>query len=267
MARASKAITKPAAPKGQELATVDAELAAFASNITTFVSAPSGNKIKVDPSGDFILPGGENIGKQFNAVIVNFVGTNKFYDVPYRDGAPTVPACYAIGHAAVMNLKPEADSPKIQSDTCHSCPMGGVNAFGTHQNGKSKACSNRYIAALRVDDPNDPDALADERGTVYLLEIPPTSLKTFEGAVNGVARSLGGHPVKAIFTITGTPRGTYATIDFSDPVPNPNYAMHFAQGKTAEDALMRKPDFAAAAAAAPASRSRAAARPRTPARR
>lgn len=266
MAR-SKAIAKPTAPKGQELATVDAELAAFASNISTHVSAPAGNKIKVLASGHFVLPGGEDIGNQIDIVVVNFVGTNKYYDVPYREGEPTAPACYAVGHKSPMNLTPEPDSPSIQNDNCHSCPMGGVNAFGTHANGKSKACSNRYIAAVRVDDPNDPDAMSDPNGTVYLLEVPPTSLKSFEGAVNGIARSLGGHPVKAILRVTGTPKGTYAAMDFDDPRPNPNYAMHFTQGKAAEEALMRKPDFAAAAAAAPPSRSRAAARPRTPARR
>lgn len=251
--------------KNTSIATIDDELANFASNINEFVASASGNRIKIKPSGDFEGPGNENLGNEIQFVVINFVGTNKYYSQPYREGDPVVPDCYAIGHAAPMRLSPEPDSPHIQNDNCATCPLGGTNAFGSAVNGKGKACQNRYVLAGVLDDPNNPDAINDPDAPIYVIDLSPSNIKSFEGAVGTVARSLGGPPVKAILTLRGTAAGTYGLIDFGSPIPNPNYAMHWGRKDEVEALLMRKPDFAAAAAAAPASRSRV--KPRTAARR
>src|SRR5690606_5403449 len=109
-----------------------------------------------------------------------------------------------------------------------------------------------------------PGAAAEPDAPLYTLELPPTAIKSFDGIVSNIMRSLSGPPVKAMLTVRAKNVGTYALITFHDPLPNPDYAVHYARRVEVQDMLFRKPDFAAYEAKAPV-RGRGAAR--APARR
>ena len=244
MARASKAVV--AAQKSTSLATIDQELANEIVHLRDQIGSPSGNKIKIEATGDFVLPDGMNLGNEIQIVLVDFVSRNTFYNGPYNPQAISPPDCYAMGKERAA-MAPEADSPTPQSEKCGTCPL---NAFGSGNNGKSKACQNRYWLSVLLVDPDNPDAHNDPSAPLYLLDLSPSNLRSFEGAVAHTSRMLG-HWAKAIYTVQGKNVGTYATVTFVDPVPNPDYAQHVARRPEAQDALFRRPDFAAAAAAAP----------------
>lgn len=251
---------KPAA-SGTSLALVDDELAKEVASLKNAISQPSGNRIKVESSGDFVLPDGMNLGNEIQVVVIDFVSRNTFYSAPYNSQNPVPPDCYAIGKD-LSALTPEQDSPALQADKCATCPL---NQFGSGNNGKSKACKNTRELAVRV---VDPEQDYDPSAPIYTLSLPPTAIRSFDGAVATVARSLAGPPLKAILTVTARNKGTYAEIAFVDPVPNPDYAQDFARRGEVQDVLFRKPDFstyqsqppARGRAAAPAARRTAGAR-------
>lgn len=253
---------------GTDLATIDAELANEVANIKDAISQGSGNKMKVEVVGDFVTPDGMNLGNEIQVVVVDFVSHNKFYTTAYDPQNPTPPDCYAMGRK-INEMAPEPDSPNIQNADCRTCPL---NQFSSGQNGRGKACKNSRALAVLVVDPENPDAHNEPDAPIYLLEIPPTGLRSFDGAVGHIARALNGPPVKAILTVTAKNAGTYALITFLDPVPNPDYAAHAARRPEVQDLLFRKPDYDAynaKQAAAPRGRKPAARQPatRAPARR
>lgn len=261
MPRASKtAITTKTS--GTSLAMIDDALAAEVGALKSQIGQASGNKIKVEATGDFILPDGMNLGNEIQVVVIDFITRHNYYIQPYVPGVVSPPDCYALGKE-LATLVPEPDSPEVQAEKCIVCPL---NAFGSGKNGVSKACKNSRLLAVLLVDPEDPDAVNARDAPIYTLELPPTAIKSFDGAAAYTARSLMGPPVKAIFTVSAKNAGTYALITFTDPLPNPGYASHFARRGETFDMLTRKPDFTAIAAKTPP-RGRAPARRTTAARR
>lgn len=270
MARtATKPAVKPAgktiakAASNQSLATLDNELANEVALLKQQVGQASSNRIKVEPSGAFTLPDGMDLGDEIQVVVVDFISKNTFYSGPYNPNNIQPPDCYAMGKI-LGDMAPENDSPQVQAEKCLTCPL---NQFGTGQNGTSKACKNSRELAVILIDPEDPDAAADPSAPIYSLSLPPSAIKSFDGAVNYVARTIQGPPLKAILTVTAKNVGTYALITFSDPVPNPDYAAHFARRAECQPLLFRKPDFTPREAKAPARSRTAAPTRRTAARR
>lgn len=261
---AAKKQTALATSGSKSIATIDQELSSEVANIKGMIGQASGNKLKVEATGDFVTPDGLNLGNEIQVVVLDFVSVNKFYDTPYNPQNPAPPACYAIGKV-VNDMAPENDSPQAMHSDCRTCPL---NQFGSGNNGKSKACKNSRLLAVLLVDPDSPDAHNQPDAPIYTMELPPTAIRSFDGAVAHVARTLNSVPVKAILTVTARNAGTYALISFIDPVPNPDYAVHAARRTECQDMLFRKPDFAAyEAKAAPASRGRSAPAPRRAAAR
>jgi hypothetical protein len=262
MARTKKSLAPAkSSTTSTAIATIDQELANEVALLKEQVGQASGNKIKVEPSGDFILPTGENLGDEINVVVIDFVTRNTFYSGPYIPNNPSPPDCYAIGKQ-LATMEPEQDSPNLQHDgPCATCAL---NQFGSGSNGKSKACKNSRVLAVVLVDPENPGAAAEPDAPLYTLELPPTAIRSFDAMVSNVSRALNGPPVKAVLTVRAKNVGTYALITFHDPLPNPDYAIHYGRRAEVQDMLYRKPDFASYEAKAPA-RGRGA--PRVPARR
>ncbi|MBT9153370.1 MAG: hypothetical protein DDT39_00027 [Firmicutes bacterium] len=237
MARSSPSKAIKPATASTSLALVDEQLATEIAGLKNSISQPSGNRIRAEATGDFVLPDGTNIGNSFQAVIVDFVSRNTFYSSPYNPQNPAPPDCYAIGRD-IGAMAPEQDSPALQADKCATCPL---NQFGSGSNGKSKACKNTRELAVRI---VDAEAGVDD-AQLYTLSLPPTAIRSFDGAVATVMRSLNGPPLKAILSVSARNKGTYAEISFNDPVPNPTYAQDFARRSEVQDVLFRKPDFGA----------------------
>lgn len=247
---------------GTSMANIDAELTNEVANIKNQIGQSSSNKLTLEATGDFVLPDGANLGNEIQVVVLDFSSQNKFYDQAYNKDNPAPPACYAIGLPAsqggsdLKSMAPEADSPEIQNPDCPTCPL---NQFGSAAGGgKGKACQNRRTAAVLVIDPDNPDAHNEPDAPIYALEMSPSNIKSFDGAINNATKAMG-HYIKVEFTLIGKNVGTYATLTWKDPVPNAGYAQHAARRAQCEDMLTRKPDFAAYAAKAPPARGRGAA--------
>lgn len=257
----STAVAKTTA--STSLATIDQELNNEVALLKDMIGQSAGNKLSLEATGDFITPDGMNLGNEIQIVVVDFASRNNLYLTPYNAQNVAPPDCYAIGRV-IRDMAPEDDSPSPQADSCLACPM---NQFGSGNNGKSKACQNRRLLAVLIVDPDNPDAHNELDAPIYTLDLSPSNIKAFDGAVAHVARSLNGPPIKAILTVVGKNVGTYATVAFVDPMPNPDYAAHAGRRAEVQDMLFRKPDFAAyEAKAQPTVRGRAPAK-RSAARR
>ena len=226
--------TAVAKAKLQLPANVAQQLAAEAASIASRIGTPSGDRIKVTQSKRFRLPSGEESAGPINAVIVDFVSMNMFYDGAFDPNDITPPICAAIG-TEPTTLAPYADSTEKQCDTCSACPQ---NQFGS--SGKGKACSNtRLLAIMAVD--------ADADTPMMLIKVSPTALRSFDGYVGSVARSFQMPPFGVITEISLDPTSDYPSLRFGNPTPCAPELLALAMSRRdeARARLMTKPDFAA----------------------
>lgn len=236
-----------AAPASQALSAIDDQLSKEVALLREQLDAPSGNKIKVEVTGEFLLPDGMSLGNSFEAVVVDFYNRNHFFLDPFNPSNITPPDCYAIGKKQ-LEMAPPDDVPAKQNPQCRDC---WANQYKSAPNGKAKACQNRYWLALRLVDPNNPDGPPDPQAPLYILDLSPTNRSGFEGFANYAAQSLGA-VIKAQVVVSAKNVGSYAAISFTDPTPNQHYALDFARRAEAEPMLTKKPDYEAAKAAAAA---------------
>ncbi|MDM0116874.1 hypothetical protein QTI66_32630 [Variovorax sp. J22R133] len=213
----------------------------------------TGNMIRMKGK-EFLLPDGTKTAGPLDLVIVDFASRNEFYENNFDKDNIVPPVCFAIGDNP-KTLVPSENSPANQSpDGCSACPM---NVFGSAGNGK--ACKNvRMLAVLPPD--------ADDDTPMWTLKVSPTGLKSFDGYVNNVARTIGTSPVGVVTTVSLDPNADYPTLRFGDPQPNENVAVHFARQEEAREMVNAEPDLTqrtqapAKAPARPAARKAVAAR-------
>lgn len=209
------------------------ELAKQAAAISTKIAAPSGDRIRMEPRG-FTLPNGQT-GAEVEVVIVDFVSSNLFYEGNYDRNNPAPPACFAVGPEPTL-LMPTDLSPDKQSETCAACPM---NQFGS--NGKGKACKNtRLVAVTPVGEDIDPD----ER-PLWILSIPPTSIRAFDQYVSRLAMKQQTAPIGVVSRLFLDPGSAYAAprFDALRPLEDDELASIFPMREEANNRLMVLPDF------------------------
>ena len=169
------------------------QLAKEAAEIAKRISAPTGDRIRFNANRAFITPDGME-GETLEVVIVNFVSSNLFYDGLFDRDNPQPPGCFAIGPEPSL-LVPSPNSPNKQAETCSSCPN---NQFGSAQNGKGKACKNTRLLALMpasaLDNPK-------EEAPIWILSVPPTSLKAFDSYVHTLSAKHKTVPVGVAYAI------------------------------------------------------------------
>ena len=202
------------------------------------LTAPSGDRIKID-NKTFKLPSGDVLN-ELDAVIVDFVYTNKYYEGMYDKDNIVPPTCFAIS-ADPQDLKPSPNSPEIQcEDGCAGCAM---NQWGS--DGKGKACKNRMLLALLPG-----DATLDT--PLMLLDISPTAVKPFSAYASSVARGLQRPPYGVLTKITCNPAVKHDQAQFSDPqlIDDPEFIdMIRSRIPEARERLMVEPDVSAIQAA------------------
>jgi len=245
---------------GKALSQLEQELNSQVADLKASIGAPAGRAIKVKPTGDFISPEGFELGNEIQVVVVDFISKNMFFSGPYDPNNPAPPDCFAMNRV-IAEMAPEPDVPNAQADACSGCPL---NQFGSGPGGKSKACKNTRELAVLLLDSNNPDAHNDPSAPLYTFSLSPTMLRSFDGFVSTVARTLNRLPVGAIVTMTAQNVGTYASVSFVDPVPNPAYVANAGRRAEAAELLSRKPDFTLRPT--PARRQPAARRPAAPVR-
>ncbi|PTT35452.1 hypothetical protein DBR23_23385 [Acidovorax sp. HMWF018] len=193
------------------------------------IAPPSGINIRITQDKKFQLPDGSTVEGPLDLVVVDFVSRNSFYEGAYDPNNIVPPTCFAI-HPEPKQMVPSDNSPVKQADDCASCPMNQFNSAG-----KGKACKNSRVLAVLP-----PDATEDT--PLWLLTVSPTALKNFDSFVGSVARTFQMPPIAVIASVDFNPGVTYASLNFSDPRPNENLAVHFARQAEAKELLTVEPD-------------------------
>jgi hypothetical protein len=212
---------------------IQAQLAAEAALIHKRIAAPTGDRIRYKNSQALIAPDGSE-GAEMEVVIIDFVSTNFYYDRPYDKDVVHPPACFAIGPEPSL-LVPDATSPVRQADTCSGCPH---NQFGSAINGKGKACKNGRLVAVTPADATEGDA------PVWILSVPPASIKTFDAYVSNLAVRNKTIPLGVKTRVSMDTTQQYATplFDLIAPLTAEELPLFMANRDEAKQRLTTPPD-------------------------
>lgn len=205
-----------------------------AAEIAKRIAAPSGDRIRFTGNTGFVTPDG-NEGEAIEVVIVDFLSSNLFYDGPFDRENPQPPACFAIGDEPT-HLVPSPNSPNRQSDTCANCTM---NQFGSAGNGK--ACKNTRLLAVM------PAAALDntnEDAPMWVMSIPPASLKHYDNYVKTLAAKHKTVPTGVITNVVLDKAVTYAAPRFNvvRPLAGNELATFMTRRQEARERLIAEPD-------------------------
>lgn len=212
------------------------QLAKESAEIAKRISAPTGDRIRFNGNKTFITPDGME-GDTLEVVVVDFVSSNLFYDGTYDRDNPQPPACFAIG-AEPSLLVPSPSSPNKQAETCSSCPN---NQFGSAVTGKGKACKNTRLLALvpasALDNPK-------EEAPIWIMSVPPASLKAFDGYVGTLAAKHRTVPIGVVTSITLDQTNQYASPRFNviRPLKGTELGTFMPRREEANQRLVAEPD-------------------------
>ena len=120
-----------------------------------------------------------------------------------------------------------------------------MNQFGSSPTGGGKACKNTRLLAVLPPD-------ADDETEIWTLKVSPTALKNFDGFVASVNRAFQLPPVGVVVTVGFSDAKDYPSLEFTNPQPNDNVAVHLGRQEEAREMLMREPDVSAYGAEKPA---------------
>lgn len=231
------AVAKPTLPANIDEA-MQNEIASFQSRL----AAPSGNRIKPTKKGFELADG--SVVDSFDAIIVDFVSFNAYYENDYNPNVIEAPNCFAIS-VEPTGMEPSANSKDKQCDTCTSC---WANAWKSGK-GNGKACTNSKLLALL---PPDGDMNTD----LQTLKISPTAIKAFDAYVANVARTFSRPPYGVITEVSLDQSTDYPSVRFGNPRPcsKDELALAFARKEEAFKLLNTEPDYSAVEAEAAASK-------------
>lgn len=246
MAKA-KTATPDARPLKNAPLDIQALLAKESEGIASKIAAPSGDRIKLNKNGTITCPDGSE-GTEIEVVILDFVTVNLFYDRPYDKDVVFPPACFAIGPEPTL-LTPSKNCPSRIADTCSACPN---NQFGSALNGKGKACKNSRLVAVSPADAKEGDC------PIWIVSVPPTSIKPFDAYVSGLAIKNKTIPVGVVTSLTLDPNSEYASPRFSvvRPLSAEELPLFFETRKEATVRLLAEPDVSGYEPPKPAARGR-----------
>lgn len=201
------------------------------------VKAGSGNYIGI--RGKEFAYQGADLGEELDVVILDFVYTNEYYDVPFDQENPSPPACFAINKGE-DELVPDEACPDKQAEDCASCDL---NQWGSAERGKGKACGNRRrIAVVSVAD-LDKDIKDIE---VAFIRVPPTSGKNFDKYYKGVTK-IHRRPAYGVITRLAFDQESDSEVLTFEALGKIDNAAHMAvvsqKREECQDALMQVPDF------------------------
>lgn len=245
-------------PSGTGMTLIQQQLAQRAQDLRQQIQQPGGNRLTINDNGDFVGVDGVVLGPEVDLIVLDFISANRYYARPYNPNNVEPPGCFAFGRV-IADMAPHETAPEPQNDLCATCPK---NEFGSDARGTGKACKNTREIAVITHDQFD---LPPEEQQILVYSVPPTGLKSFDGAVSYILSTYNMPPIRVVIRATAIKASTYTTVSFK-PMPEDNVFLeqHFARLPEVEPMLMRLPDVSKYGQAATPAR-RPAARP--PARR
>lgn len=215
---------------------LEKQMLADASDASARTAAVGGNTIGIRNS-KFTFKN-DIIGKTLTVVVVDYVHANSWYDVPFDKDNPAPPACVALSVDG-EDMAPVKTSPKPQYSQCDGCEM---NAWGSADVGRGKACGEQYKLAVVAVGPGEDYSTAD----MAILTLPPTSRKNWTAYVKDVDEKLGRPPYGILteFSFDGVddwPVLVPELVKKVGPIKDLNDIND--RRKEARDILMTPPDF------------------------
>lgn len=151
------------------------------------VSGSVVERIRMSAKG-FTPPDGE-VSDTLTGVIVDFVSSNAHYPEAFDRDNPTPPNCFAVGRIPDQ-MAPDETALEPQHENCRDCPK---NQFESGV-GRAKACKNTKMLAIMAEGATDEDA------PIWVLTIPPGSIRHFDTYVSTTLKAKHGLPPNAVVT-------------------------------------------------------------------
>jgi hypothetical protein len=178
----------------------DEELAKLATEAVAALPQASVNVLAVRAGGQLYYNDTPVPGSALDAIVLDFVRENQWYEFDYDPNKPGSPACYAYG-TDPKTMTPHPDAPKPQCASCKDCPL---NQFGTSKQGKGKACKN--VLKLAVVPAGALDNLDEFASTeVAVMKVSVTSVSHFTDYATTLRDQLKRPPFAMVTKIQGGP--------------------------------------------------------------
>lgn len=218
---------------------IDKQLQAHVSDTAARIEKPAGQSIGI--KGKKFKYKDEVLGRTAEFVIVDFIRANAHYDEAFHEDEIALPGCMALSVDGV-DMAPLAGVPNKRNETCDGCEM---NAWGSADVGRGKACAEQYrLAVLAVNPADKADSYAVCE--MAMITVPPTSKKNFGSYVRAVEDKTGRPPLAFLTELAFDD-------DFDHPVLTFEVAKPFKDAKTlseilgrvdeAREMLLNPPDF------------------------
>lgn len=188
--------------KSTALVTWEQKLAKYAEEaVAQEESVSTGNFISFK-AGIISYQGNPVAGNKLQAVILDSILENCYFDSPYDEDNPQPPACYAFGRDD-KEMAPHEKASKPQAESCAVCPN---NKYDSDPSGRGgKACSNRRRLIMLPAQPLNADVL--KKSNFALAKLPVMSVGNWASYVRTL-KGLQNRPPMAVITEVGTAQDT-----------------------------------------------------------
>jgi len=186
----------PTKVKTTSIVSWEDKLARYAADATAQEESVSTGSFISFKAGIISYQGNPAAGNKLQAVIVDSILENCYYDSDYDEDNLQPPVCYALGRDD-KDMKPHEKSPKPQAASCSECEW---NKYGTANNGKGKACANRRRLAMLPADPLSPEGL--EKSSFATAKLPVMSVANWAAYVRTL-KGLQKRPPMGVVTEVG----------------------------------------------------------------
>lgn len=277
MARAPKATTKTIDTSAEDQTQTTA-VANWDEELANMAKLAAGMEANTGGGQFFSLRGGilsfndqAMPNNEMAVVILDSIMENTFYEGKFDPNEMTPPTCFAFGRDDATMAPHETVKAlgQDQHEQCQGCPM---NAFGTAETGKGKACSNKrrlaMIPAGEFNRSGDFTAFEDvdqfSKSPIAMMKLPTMSVRGYAAYVKALAGTLNRPPF-AVFTkvkVVPDAKSQFRVIfEALEPAPNTLLPTLFKRNKEAVASIESPYDLTprdAAPAEKPAAKGKAA---------
>lgn len=218
---------------------IDKQLQVHVSDAAARIEKPTGQSIGI--KGKKFKYKDEVLGRTAEFVIVDFIRANAHYDEAFHEDTIALPGCMSLSVDGV-EMVPLPGVPNKRNETCDGCEM---NAWGSADVGRGKACAEQYRLAVLAVNP------ADKNETyatcpMAMITVPPTSKKNFGQYVRAVEDKTGRPPLAFLTEFSFDDDFDHEVLAFEVAKPFKDAASLSAilgRVDEAREMLMNPPDF------------------------
>lgn len=197
--------TKKAATKSTALVKWDEKFAKYAKDQKAQVANIAAGGIGISFGPGIINVGGVSVGNKLEVIILGFCAHNTFYKTKYNAADKTPPDCYSFSVIADdPEMKPHTASADPQAEGCAECDH---NAYGSAENGRSKACGNNLRLGILLSKDVD-DAASVLGADLATGKVSPTNGKYYKAYTDNLEEEHSRPVWAAVTEITSHPDPT-----------------------------------------------------------